>query len=77
MPIGSYDSFVARYSPPCYVNCDSSTTTPILNVNDFNCFLNSFAAGSSTANCDLSSIAPVLNVGDFICFTNTYAAGCP
>ena len=31
---------------PCYPNCDSSTTQPILNVLDFSCFLNSFAAGT-------------------------------
>jgi hypothetical protein len=30
---------------PCYPNCDNSTTPPILNVLDFNCFLNRFAAG--------------------------------
>ncbi|MFN0134371.1 MAG: GC-type dockerin domain-anchored protein, partial [Phycisphaerales bacterium] len=28
-----------------YANCDASTTPPILNVNDFVCFLNRFAAG--------------------------------
>ncbi len=31
--------------PGCYANCDFSTTPPILNVQDFNCFLNKFAAG--------------------------------
>ncbi len=30
---------------PCYVNCDNSTANPILNANDFQCFLNKFAAG--------------------------------
>ena len=34
-------------SPTCYPNCDLSTATPILNVNDFQCFLNKFAAGCS------------------------------
>lgn len=28
-----------------YANCDSSTIVPVLNVNDFACFLNAFAAG--------------------------------
>ena len=28
-------------------NCDHSTTAPTLNVNDFQCFLNAFAAGCS------------------------------
>ena len=31
----------------CYPNCDNSTTPPILNVADFTCFLNRFAAGCS------------------------------
>ena len=29
----------------CYPNCDASTINPTLNVNDFTCFLNKFAAG--------------------------------
>ena len=29
----------------CYANCDNSTTAPVLNVLDFSCFLNRFAAG--------------------------------
>jgi hypothetical protein len=60
----------------CYANCDSSTTVPCLNVADFSCFLNAFAAGDSYANCDNSTTAPVLNVADFSCFLNTFAAGC-
>jgi hypothetical protein len=61
----------------CYPNCDGSTIAPILNVNDFICFQNRFAAGESYANCDGSTIAPILNVNDFICFQNLFAAGCP
>ena len=61
----------------CYPNCDSSTVAPILNVNDFSCFLNKFAAGDPYANCDGSTTAPVLNVNDFSCFLNRFAAGCP
>jgi hypothetical protein len=61
----------------CYANCDNSTVPPILNVLDFNCFLNAFAAGASYANCDGSTIPPVLNVLDFNCFLNRFAAGCP
>ena len=30
---------------PCYANCDASTNPPVLNVNDFTCFLNLYAAG--------------------------------
>jgi hypothetical protein len=31
----------------CYPNCDGSTASPILNINDFQCFVNHFAAGCS------------------------------
>jgi hypothetical protein len=70
----------------CYANCDSSTTPPVLNVDDFTCFINQYAAAQSLthaeqlthyANCDGSTTAPVLNVDDFTCFINRYAAGCP
>jgi hypothetical protein len=30
---------------PCYANCDGSTTAPVLNVGDFTCFLQKYAAG--------------------------------
>jgi hypothetical protein len=60
----------------CYANCDSSTVSPILNANDFQCFLNKFAAQDSYANCDNSTVSPVLNANDFQCFLNSYAAGC-
>ncbi len=60
----------------CYANCDGSTTAPILNVLDFGCFLNRFAAGDTYANCDQSTTPPVLNVLDFGCFLNLFAAGC-
>jgi hypothetical protein len=61
----------------CYANCDASTAVPILNVNDFTCFLNKYAAGDPYANCDGSTILPVLNVNDFVCFQTKFAAGCP
>ncbi len=60
----------------CYANCDGSTAPPVLNVNDFACFLNRFAAGDPYANCDGSTSPPVLNVLDFACFLNKFAAGC-
>ncbi len=62
--------------PPCYANCDGSTSAPILNVLDFTCFLNRFAAADPAANCDGSTAPPVLNVLDFTCFLNRFAAGC-
>jgi hypothetical protein len=60
----------------CQANCDGSTAPPILNANDFQCFLNKFAAGDSTANCDCSTAPPILNANDFQCFINKFAAGC-
>jgi hypothetical protein len=60
----------------CYPNCDASTVPPILNVGDFTCFLQRFAAGDSYANCDASTVPPVLNVGDFTCFLQRFASGC-
>jgi hypothetical protein len=61
----------------CYANCDGSTTTPALNVNDFVCFQSRFAAGDCYANCDGSTTPPLLNVNDFVCFQSRFAAGCP
>ncbi|MBL9032744.1 MAG: hypothetical protein JNM80_13705 [Phycisphaerae bacterium] len=71
--------FVLRpiVTPACYANCDGSSSAPVLNVNDFICFQNEFAAGGSYANCDGSTATPVLNVNDFVCFQTRYAAGCP
>jgi hypothetical protein len=60
----------------CYANCDHSTEVPVLNINDFGCFLNRFAAADTYANCDGSSIAPILNINDFTCFLNRFVSGC-
>jgi hypothetical protein len=73
-------------SEGCYANCDGSTIAPILNVDDFTCFINEFALASSLpvaqqiehyANCDGSQVEPVLNVDDFTCYINQFAIGCP
>ena len=71
--------YLARWAgcTGCYPNCDASTTPPVLNILDFVCFINRFAAGSTYANCDASTAPPVLNVLDFQCFLNRFAAGCP
>ncbi len=61
---------------PCYANCDGSTSNPVLTANDFQCFLNKYAANESGANCDGSTSNPVLTANDFQCFLNVYAAGC-
>jgi trimeric autotransporter adhesin len=63
--------------PECYPNCDYSTTPPVLNVADFQCFLQKFAQGDAYANCDQSTQPPVLNIADFACFIGRFAAGCP
>ena len=60
----------------CQANCDGSTEQPVLNVNDFICFSQRFAAGDPYANCDGSTEEPVLNVLDFVCFQGAFAAGC-
>jgi len=61
----------------CYANCDNSTAIPVLTANDFQCFLNKFAAQDPYANCDHSTNPPTLNANDFQCFLNFFAAGCP
>ncbi len=66
---------------PCYPNCDGSTNPPILNPNDFQCFLHSFAAGCGPtppcyANCDGSTASPLLTANDFQCYMIKFAAGC-
>jgi probable HAF family extracellular repeat protein len=63
--------------PACYANCDGSTIPPVLNVGDFTCFLQRFAAADPYANCDQSTTPPILNIGDFTCFLQSFAAGCP
>ena len=76
---GQSQGWVATLPPGlgCYANCDGSTASPILNVADFTCFLNRFAAGDSYANCDNSTTPPTLNIADFVCFLNRFAVGCP
>jgi hypothetical protein len=69
-------SVVVQVSGSCYPNCDGSTLAPVLNVGDFTCFLQRYAAGSPYANCDASSVPPVLNVGDFTCFLQRFGTGC-
>ena len=70
------EAFLWIGADPCYGNCDQSTASPTLNVLDFVCFLNAFAAAEGYANCDGSTTPPVLNVLDFVCFINRFAAGC-
>ena len=72
-----FTSYMITGGPaPCYANCDASTTPPVLNVSDFVCFLNAFAAGDPSANCDNSTTPPTLNILDFVCFLGRFTAGC-
>jgi hypothetical protein len=61
----------------CYANCNGSEGPSPLNVDDFTCFINRFAAGDPRANCDESTAPPVLNIDDFLCFMERFSAGCP
>jgi hypothetical protein len=58
---------------PCYANCDSSTSNPVLTANDFQCFLNRFVSNESYADCDGVG---GLTANDFQCFLGAYAQGC-
>ena len=60
--------------PNCYANCDNSTRSPKLNVLDFICFLNRFAAQDPYANCNVDA---TIDISDFMCFLSKFAAGCP
>jgi len=60
--------------PNCYANCDLSDRSPVLNVNDFVCFLTKFAARDPCANCTNDA---VIDVADFSCFLGEFARGCP
>jgi trimeric autotransporter adhesin len=86
---GMSSPYLARWGcpqpPPCWANCDDSTAQPILNVEDFTCFMSEFAAGMQLpptqqvhhyTNCDHSTVPPALNVEDFTCFINQFAQGC-
>jgi hypothetical protein len=74
---GASSPYIAEFRAcTCYPNCDSSATLPVLNINDFQCFLNKFAANDPYANCDHSTTPPTLNINDFQCFLNAFAAGC-
>jgi hypothetical protein len=87
-PISIYhwtDNLIVAYLP-CYANCDNSTASPRLNVEDFLCFISSFADALTLpqaeqlahyANCDESTSPPILNIDDFTCFLSRFAQGCP
>jgi hypothetical protein len=43
--MGRLNNDGTKGAPACYANCDGSTTAPVLNVADFTCFLQKYAAG--------------------------------
>lgn len=65
-------------------NCDGSVTPPVVNVDDFACFLSHYGAESllpegpakvgAYSNCDGSTAPPCINVADFSCFLAKYVA---
>ena len=55
---------------PCYADCDGSG---LLDLFDFLCYQNLFAAGAPRADCDGSG---TLDLFDFLCFQNAFAARC-
>ena len=62
----------------CYPDCDSSTGPGVLDIFDFLCFQNRYAAGASYAcNCDTTTGQDLCDIFDFLCFQNAYSAGCP
>ena len=44
---GLVEAWAVTLPSSCYANCDGSTANPSLTANDFQCFLNKFAAGCS------------------------------
>jgi hypothetical protein len=75
-PTGFPDIRGLSVATACYVDCSAGGSPPVLNVLDFNCFLNMFLNGYPYANCDRSTTEPVLNVLDFNCFLNRFANEC-
>jgi hypothetical protein len=71
---GHFQMWMATIPAFCYANCDGSTASPVLNVLDFNCFLNKFTGHDHYANCDNDGSFSVL---DFNCFLNKFVQGCP
>jgi hypothetical protein len=68
------DNIVVDY---CYADCDQSSGAGVLDIFDFLCFQNEFAAANPYAcNCDIT-LPGVCDIFDFLCFQNEFAAGCP
>lgn len=70
-------SVIRRIIPACWADCDQSTGAGVLDVFDFLCFGNLFAAGDPYAcDCDASTGRGVCDVFDYLCFGNAFSQGC-
>jgi hypothetical protein len=66
------------YTDSCYADCDTQTGVGVLDIFDFLCFGNRFAAAEPYAcDCDLTTGPGVCDIIDFLCFGNAFTAGCP
>jgi hypothetical protein len=75
-PLGS--EFHIRVQGLCAADCETSTGVNTLDIFDFLCFQNEFAAGASYAcDCDTTTGIRVCDIFDFLCFQDAFAAGCP
>lgn len=63
-------NFATQVCPPCPADCDSSGA---LDIFDYLCYINAFAAADLTADCDGSG---ELDLFDFACFANSFDQGC-
>jgi hypothetical protein len=73
---GGQDIWFGRFG--CYADCDQSTGIGTLDIYDFLCFSEDFAAGNLYAcDCDQATGFGVCDVLDFLCFGNSFYAGCP
>ena len=59
--------------PNCYADCDFSEGLKRLNVNDFVCFINKYAALDPYSNCNVDA---AIDIADFSCFMAKFAQGC-
>ncbi len=76
--IASLSGLTAEPDDACYADCDTTTGRGVLDIFDFLCFGNRFAANDPYAcDCDTSTGLGVCDIFDFLCFGNAFAAGCP
>ena len=70
--------WAAQAAGACYADCDTSTGQGVLDIFDFLCFGNRFAANDPYAcDCDTSTGPGICDIFDFLCFGNAFSAGCP